>query len=235
MSPDEVKKIFSAQCDNVKELSNAWIHINRTINKALIEDNKKLVSFQTRMLSLVFCAYSEATFLKLIHTDNKFSSDEINQIKKSGNSSVVNGWKKCLELAIAKIDSKASNHVPNVAQRSLDLIEEYIEEPSLIRNKIAHGQWHTALNRNNTKINNHLTKKIKNLTVIDLTRYKAAFDSISIILEDIIESPNYAHWKFYWTHVTKFESEQKKMSKYTLADKTKTLKNKSKYYLKHTQ
>ena len=233
MSPEEIDNIFKAQCDNVNELRSAWKHINRTINIALREDNLKQVRFQTRMLGLVFCAYSEATFLKLIHTDNKFTSDEILQIKTSTKSSIVNGWKKCLELSTLKIDSKASNHVPNVRKRTLELIEEYIEEPSLIRNKIAHGQWHTALNRKNTKINQELTDKINNLTVIELTRYKAAFDSLSTIIEDIIESPNHAHWKFYWDHVTKFESEQEKMAKHTISDKTALLKKKAKYHLEY--
>lgn len=233
MSPEEIDKIFEAQCDNVNELRSAWRHINRTINTALREDNVKQVSFQTRMLGLVFCAYSEATFLKLIHTDNKFTSDEILQIKTCAKSSIVNGWKKCLELSTVKIDSKSSNHVPNVRKRTLKLIEEYIEEPSLIRNKIAHGQWHTALNKKNTKINQDLTDKINNLTVIELTRYKAAFDSLSVIIEDIIESPNHAHWKFYWDHVAKFESEQEKMLKHTMADKTALLKKKANYHLEY--
>lgn len=233
MSPEEIYNIYKAQCDNVNELRSAWKHINRTINTALREDNLKQVSFQTRMLGLVFCAYSEATFLKLIHTNSKFTSDEILQIKTCAKSSIVNGWKKCLELSTIKIDSKASNHVPNVKKRTLELITKYIEEPSLIRNKLAHGQWHTALNRKNTKINKELTDKINNLTVIKLTRYKVAFDSLSVIIEDIIESPNRAHWKFYWDHVAKFESDQVKMSKYTIANKTARLKRKANYHLEY--
>ncbi|EGR1514347.1 hypothetical protein D6089_21315 [Vibrio vulnificus] len=230
MSPQEIEQIFDAQCDNVRELKNAWTHVNLTINQALKEDNTKQLAFQTRMLGLIFCAYSEATFLKLIHTDNKFTSGEIDQIKAAAKQSIVEGWKKCLELALRKVDAKKSNHVPNVQQRTLSLIKDYIEEPSLIRNKIAHGQWHTALNRKNDKINQELTDKIQNLTVIDLTKYRAAFDSLSAIIEDIIESPNHAHWKFYWAHVAQFEEEQKKMSGHTIEAKRSLLKKKAEYH-----
>ncbi|OOE61280.1 hypothetical protein [Salinivibrio kushneri] len=230
MSPQEIEQIFDAQCDNVRELKSAWTHVNKTINQALKEDNDKQLALQTRILGLIFCAYSEATFLKLIHTDKKFSSDEIEQIKASAKHSIVEGWKKCLELALRKVDAKKSNHVPNVQQRTLSLIKDHIEEPSLIRNKIAHGQWHTALNRKNTKINQELTDIIQNLTVIELTKYRAAFDSLSDIIEDIIESPNHAHWKFYWEHVAKFEQEQKKMSGHTLEAKRALLKKKAEYH-----
>lgn len=230
MFPQEIKQIFDAQCDNVRELKSAWTHVNITINQALKEDNDKQLTFQTRMLGLIFCAYSEATFLKLIHTDKKFSSDEIEQIKVSAKRSIVEGWKKCLELALRKVDAKKSNHVPNVQQKTLSLIKDYIEEPSLIRNKIAHGQWHTALNRKNTEINQDLTHKIQNLTVIDLTKYRAAFDRLSAIIEDIIESPNHAHWKFYWDHVVQFEQEQKKMSGHTIEAKRSLLKKKAGYH-----
>lgn len=230
MSPNEVNIIFHAQCKNVREITKAWNHMNRNINKAIKDDDNDLVKFQTKMLGLVFCAYSEAIFLKLIHTDNKFSSEEILEIKKERRKSIVSGWKKCIDIALWKINSKKSNHIPKVRKKIDNLIKEYIEEPSLIRNKIAHGQWCIALNRENTKENIELTEKVNNLTVVDLLKYKDAFDSLSTIVEDIIESPNKAHWKFYWKHIVEFEKNQKRMSKFTLEDKREKLQKKYKKY-----
>ena len=136
---------------------------------------------------------------------------------------------KCLEISTSKISSIKSNHVPNIKVKIKELIEEYIREPSLIRNKIAHGQWKVSLNSKNTSVNNELTQKVKSTTVIDLHRYKSAFDNLSYIIEDIIESPNKAHWKFYWTHVDNFENEQKKIKAMSLEDKIILLKKKKSY------
>jgi hypothetical protein len=136
-------------------------------------------------------------------------------------------------LATAKINSSQSNHVPNIRQKLTQLIDAYVKEPSLIRNKIAHGQWAQALNRDNTQVNGELTTKIRELNVVDLYRYKCAFAKLSAIIEDIIESPTKAHWKFYWTHISEFETEQKRMANWTLKDKIKKMKVKKEHHRKH--
>lgn len=234
MTAQEIEDIFRAQTENVRELDAAWHHINRTINDALRADNTKLASFQTRMLSLVFCSYVESTFSKLIHTPHGLSNTEIQQIKAKGKRDIVEAWLKCLELSTSKIESSASNHIPNIRKSISKLIEDYIREPSLLRNKIAHGEWKVSLNRENSAINLGISKKIKDLTVVDIQRYKAAFDKLSAIMEDIIESPNKAHWRFYWNHVAEFENEQEKMSSRTLAEKISLLKKKASYH-KHCE
>ena len=235
MSPEEIEIIFRAQTDNVRELEVAWKHINRTINDALRNNNDKQANFQTRILGLIFCAYAEATFSKLIHTPHGLSADEISQIKKKGKRDIVQGWLKCLRLSTLKIESIGSNHVPNMVQNITRLIQSYIREPSLIRNKIAHGQWVISLNRHNTSVNNEITEKVNNLNVVDLYRYKAAFDKLSTILEDVIVSPNKAHWKFYWQHVTDFDEEQRIMLTWTLENKTRELKEKSTHHKRHVK
>lgn len=229
ISHSAISDIFKAQVLNVRELQNAWTHINRTINYAYRNDDLVLAKHQTRMLALVFCAYAEANFSRLIHTPNGLNPHEITCIKIAQKKSIVKAWQECLKFSSKKIISKKSNHVPNIAQEINRLINSYIEEPSLIRNKIAHGQWAVALNSENTKVNNELTISIQALSVIDLYRYKSAFDSLSAILEDIIESPNKAHWKFYWEHITKFDDEQLKLSTHTLQGKIDQLKRKASY------
>ncbi|WP_426370445.1 hypothetical protein [Pseudocolwellia sp. HL-MZ7] len=219
MSPQEIHKIFEAQTQNVKELNGAWKHINRTINGAYRNDDLMLVGLQTRMLGLVFSAYAEATFSKLIHTPCCFNGLEINQIKAAGKKDIIKAWHESVKLGTRKISSKRSSHIPNIKQSINRLIDTYIKEPSLIRNKVAHGQWKVSLNRENDSINTEMTSKINSLDVVELYRYKVAFDKLSAIVEDIIESPNKAHWKFYWDHVSKFESEQNKMSSWTVEKK----------------
>ena len=231
MTYKEIEDIFRAQIENVQELEKVWKYINRAINEAYRRDDLHLAKFQTKMLALTSSALAEASFSKLIHTPHGFNNDEIQQIKEIASRNIVQGWYKCLELSTKKIPAK-SNHVPNIVKKTSNLIETYIKEPSLIRNKIAHGQWKKALNRKNTKINHVLTIEINDLTVIDLYRYKSAFDSLNNIIEDIIESPNNAHWQFYWKHISDFTETQEKMKAWTMQEKISKLKLKACYHKK---
>lgn len=230
LSHTEIHAIYEAQVDNVKELKKAWNNINRAINEAYRSDDLPSAKFQTKLLSMVFCAYAEASFSKLIHTPYGFNGSEINKIKSAQDQSIVRAWNECLRIATNKIPSKRSNHVPNIIREIKNLITAYIEEPSHIRNKIAHGQWLIALNSENTKINQDLSGKINNVTVIDLMKYKAAFERLSSIIEDIVESPEKAHFNYYWQHISDFHDDQKEMSTWTLTEKIKRLKQKKTYH-----
>lgn len=95
-----------------------------------------------------------------------------------------------------------------------------------MRNKIAHGQWCVALNSDNTKINESFTAKINSINVVDLYRSKEAFQSLFRIVEDIIESPNKAHHRDYWIHITEFETKQQEMALWSVENKVKALKEK---------
>lgn len=229
ISHERILDIFKAQVLNVKELENAWVHTNRTINQAYKKDELKLVKHQTRMLALIFCAYAEASFSKLIHTPYGLNNHEISQIKKAQKRNIVKAWKECLRLSTRKIKSKKSNHVPNLIQSVNRLITSYIQNPSEIRNKVAHGQWVISLNSDNTKVNSELTEKVKELTVVELCRFKAAFDKLYVIFQYIIESPNKAHWEFYNAHITEFDQEQALLKKHTVAGKVSQLKKKYAY------
>jgi hypothetical protein len=218
--------VFNAQTENVRALEQAWKHINKTINSAYSSGEISTAEIHTKLLAQVYCAFSEAVFSKVIHTPNGLTLDEIAQVKSKGNSNIVEAWKKCVELSLRKVQGKASGHIANTRQKIESLIDSYIYDPSLLRNKIAHGQWKVALNSHNTKINQCLTNKIQSITVVDLYRLKAAFQSLFRIIEDIIESPNKAHHRDYWQHITKFEESQKEMASWTLANKITSLKQK---------
>lgn len=166
-------------------------------------------------------------FSKLIHTPYGFELGEIEQIKIAQRASIVEAWRKCIELASAKVEAGKSNYLPNVRQRLERLVDKYISTPSLVRNKIAHGQWAHALNRENTNLNNELTAQISNLDVVYLDILREAFTGVSEIVEAMIESPNKAFQRDYWTILTKIESHLAATERYTLADKIARLKSKA--------
>jgi hypothetical protein len=107
----------------------------------------------------------------------------------------------------------------NVLQKLNQLIEKFILDPSLIRNKLAHGQWRVALNRDNTAINRDITQEIASYDVVVLYRRKNALSRLAAILHDLIQSPNKAHWRDYWTHLVALESDQDMMAAMTYAQK----------------
>jgi len=218
--------IFQAQVKNIKELESTWTHLKRSIHSDLVSNNIVSAKMHTKVLALVYCALSEAMFSKLIHTPNGFALDEIAQIKTNQQTSIVNAWIKCIELASAKVGSTKGNYIPNVRQNILRLVSRYIEEPSLIRNKIAHGQWAIALNRDNTNVNLELTNEINLIDIVKLDVLKYALRGLSDIVEAMIESPDRAFHRDYWPILTDVEQHLVKSSKYTLKDKVTLMKAK---------
>ncbi|BEN66667.1 hypothetical protein SMKC072_44890 [Serratia marcescens] len=226
MQESDRNNIFAAQTKNVRALEQAWKHINKSINAAYSCGDNSSAEIHTKLLAQVYCAYAESVFSKVIHTPNGLSINDINQIKNKGKKNIVDAWKKCVELSLKKVQGKNSSHIPNATLKINGLVDAYIFDPSLLRNKIAHGQWIVALNRDNTNIHAELTSKIQGISVIDLYQQKAAFKSLSCILEDIIKSPNKTHRRDYWIHITQFEKSQRDMASWTIENKISALRAK---------
>lgn len=218
--------VFVAQTENVRALEQAWKHINKSLNAAYSSGDNSSAEIHSKILAQVYCAFAEAVFSKVIHTPDGLTLDEISQVKAQSKKNIVAGWKKCVELSLRKVQGQNSGHVPNAQKKIFALIDDYVFDPSLLRNKIAHGQWRVALNSDNTKVNADATAKINSVNVVDLYRHKTAFQSLFRIVEDIIESPNKAHHRDYWAHITKFEKTQQEMASWTVENKVKALRKK---------
>lgn len=220
-------KIFRAQVQNIKELDIAWRQIRKSINLDLVRDKLDSARVQTKTLALVYCAWSEAVLSKLIHTPYGFELHEIEQIKTAQKSSIIVAWQKCIELGSAKVGAKSGGYVPNIRQRLDRLVSTYIEDPSLVRNKIAHGQWAVALNRENTDTNSNISQKISVLSIVQVDTWKESFLGLAEIIEAMIESPDRAFHRDYWPIVTRIESHLTKTANYSLAAKIALLKAKA--------
>jgi len=230
MNEHERLSVFQAQTENVRELKKAWAHVNRQINVLLIQKNTKAAEINTKILALIYCALAEAVFSKLIHTPHGLELDEIDQIKSAADTRGIKfGWTKCAELAIRRVDSQKSSYHPNVLKKLFSLIDEFIYDPSLIRNKLAHGQWCVAFNRENTAVNEDITKEVAGLSIVDLYRREHALERLAAIAEDMIESPNRAHRRDYWLHLCELEEKEHQMSSWTIDHKIKQLRTKRSY------
>lgn len=216
-------EIFDAQVLNVRMLQSTWTQIKRSINQAYKRGDEPFANIQTKVLALVFCAYSEALFSKLLYTPNALSITEIKQIQKSGKNNISRAWIKCIQIATSRIDGGKGNHVPNLRKRLGEFVLKYISNPSHVRNKVAHGQWVVALNSAGTAVNETLTTQLHELDIVKLEKTHHAFMSFISIMDNIIASPNKAHWKFYWDHIAEYESKQQEMANWKLADKISAL------------
>lgn len=223
----EIKQeIYKAQTANVRHLETVWTHLNRLINQAYAKNDRILIEIFTQQLIQIYCAYTEANFSKLIHTPHGLELNEIAQIKNIiKQKNVTEGWKKAIELSVKKIKSNG-NHKPNLIKKLNNLIDTYISDPSQLRNKIAHGQWKIALNGKDTNINNELTEKLKDFNSMDISIKKISVQKVIKIIEDIIESPNKAHFTNYFTVITNYEEELKKMKNWDINDKKNLLRKK---------
>lgn len=222
--------IYEAQTKNVQELDKARKQINRSINNALRRRDKVAEQALTKTMALVFCAWVEANFSKVIHTPHGFSLNEIQQIKKTyKENGLEKGWEKCLELGTSRASSnKKSSYIQNVRLKLKKYIKKYIVEPSLLRNKIAHGQWLITLNRENTAENSELTNSLKSLDIIEITKWFEIHGHIAQIFEALIQSPNKAFHRDYWTEISKLEEYIEKSNDWTLEQKVTKLNVKPK-------
>ncbi|WP_129643780.1 hypothetical protein [Peristeroidobacter agariperforans] len=227
MNREHQLRIFQAQVLNVKELDTAWRHLKRSIHADLVSDQQSSARIHTKTLALVYCAWSEAVLSKLVHTPHGFDLSEIEQIKSAQHSSIVNAWKKCIELAAAKVGKQTGSYVPNIRKRLEKLVRTYIEDPSLVRNKVAHGQWRVALNRENTEINATISQQIEALNVVQLDIWREAFLGLSEIVEAMIESPDRTFHRDYPKILARIEEHLEKTSGYSLDDKVAQLKLKA--------
>lgn len=211
------EKIFAAQTKNVRKLEKAWVHLKRIINQLIYQNDESGLSIHTKFQALTYSAYAESLFIKLIHTPHTFTLDEISQVKQKGNNNIIEGWKKCLELALKRVDAgQKSNHIHNVRKKVLDLINAYVLDPSLIRNKIAHGQWVEALNNKMTNTNPDTTLRLEKIDPIKLEVNMSVFIGLYSIIEDIVTSPNKAHIRDYWSTLVNLETDLAKKRKWSL-------------------
>lgn len=220
-------EIYQAQCDNLRVLEGAWKHIKRSIHRDILSNNETSVQLQTKLLALTYSAWAETSFYKLIHTPYGFDLDEITQIKRAiDKQSIVAGWRKAVSLALRKVASKKSNYVPNVKLTIERLVSEYIEKPSQLRNKIAHGQWVVGLNSKSTDLQQNITTQLASIDIVKLDLWKETTFGLCKIIENLIESPNKSFQRDYWPIINATEEKIKMMSTFTYSDKVLRLKAK---------
>lgn len=221
--------IYIATVENVRELKKTLKYIKRKINEQIRVKKADQISPLTKVYLLTYSTWVESNLLKLVHIPDSFSTSEINQIKSQ--SKIEDKWVKLLELVFRKFNlTKKGSEVPNKKKKIKRLIDKYILRPSLLRNKIIHGQWHIAFNRENTSINNELTDQIKNVDFVQIYIWVEVSELIFQIIEDLVKArsrnKHKAHYKNYHQLLAEIEAFEEKTKNWSVESKKEVLARK---------
>jgi hypothetical protein len=221
MTEKELFDLYVLQSENVRALAAAINGLSQDINLCIKRNNHAQVSLKTKMLALLYSAWSEAQFIQITYTPNGFNLSEIDDIKsKKDNNGIAQGWRFMLDLAMEKVgNTKKRVDLRQRLDKLWGLVDTYIEEPSIIRNKIAHGQWVRALNRDNTKENFDLTAALQALDPVILMKMFEIHRYIGEIVRDLVQSPVAGLHHRYWGTIVKLENYQRNTQGWSLESK----------------
>ena len=88
----------------------------------------------------------------------------------------------------------------------LDIITNHVEKQSILRNKIAHGQWVHALNREHTKESFDFTSDLNDLDYVKIDILFKIHQFLGLIMRDLVQSPKKGFHHNYWTNIVKLKN-----------------------------
>ncbi len=228
MNDQEILAVYMAQSENVRYLSKVIDGTQRDINFYLRKSNDFQVKVKAKTLSLLYSAWSEAQFTQITFTEKGFMYSEICSIKAHKERyGITEGWKYMIKKALEKVgDPNTNRDLGRRLETLLSLVKDYIEEPSILRNKIAHGQWVNALNRDNTAVNDVLSKSLDELDPVEIGKRVEIHRFMGFIVRDLVQSPKAGFHKHYWTNIVNLENYLKETESWSLESKKLSLSQK---------
>jgi hypothetical protein len=209
--------VFRAQVANVRSLQTAMLEVHRSANASLRSNHKAAVEAFTKVYALLFCAWAEANFSKVIHTPHGFDFDEIAQVQTAKANGISEAWKTCVRLGLRHLDAKRGNFTPNAQQKLESVIDAHVYDPSVLRNKLAHGQWVIALNRDNDDVQQEYTEKLEELDIVKISAWFAG-KLLAGAVENLIESPRKAFMRDWYQFVVSIKDQMVAAERRTLKE-----------------
>jgi len=227
MTDQEIYDLYVLQSKNVRKLKKVEKNVIRTINSYVKKKDDFQVEINTKLYALVYCTLSEAQFIQIVNTPNGFLYNEIEKIKKEKErNGVVKAWEFLFDMAFKKVNPNWKNMDDLLLRRGeiQKIIDQFIKSPSELRNKIVHGQWDFALNRENTKLNPEKTNELENLTVIKISIWSKVHQYLGLITRDLIQSPKVGFHNQYWIHLTELNNFITKSANWTMNKRKQILR-----------
>ena len=230
ITQQQIYNIYVLQSKNVRKLSQVKENLIRDINDNLRRNKCFEVEIKTKLLSLLYSAWSEAQFVQILHTPNGFFPRVIKKIEeKRKDNGIISGWNLMLELAIEKVgDVKKSGDLANRLIKLKSIVEEHIEKQSILRNKIAHGQWVHALNASHTQENEKYSLALRDLDYAQIDKLFEIHKYLGLIVRDLVQSPRKGFHNNYWEYLIKLENYLEKSKDWNIETRKLTLNKRKK-------
>jgi hypothetical protein len=224
ITEQQIYDVYILQSRNVRKLSKVKDNLCREINRDLKTNNHFQVEVKTKILTLLYSAWSEAQFVQILHTPKGFFPRLINNIENDRKQhGIISGWNLMIELAIVKVGDINSSSDLSMRQDKLKLIiKENIEKQSILRNKIAHGQWVHALNRDHTG-ESPFTSELNSLDYVAIDKLFEVHKYLGLIIRDLVQSPQKGFHRNYWSNLVSLEGFLDKTKEWTVETRKRML------------
>jgi hypothetical protein len=127
------------------------------------------------------------------------------------------------------VTKRADKQVSDIRSKISQILERYVAGPSVLRNKVAHGQWVIAINRSGDGVNLDVSQQLKEVNVVVLTRWHIAVVELCAILRLLIESPNKAFRPNYYFAIESHVKKVRETKEWTLEKRVAQLKLKQQH------
>jgi hypothetical protein len=170
--------------DSVADLKLAYVKNLNSLSNRFKNDKIQQLESNSKYLLLNYCTWSEAALTRLKHTPHGVDIMR----EQSYGRNIEERWANLVSVIIERIPNIYSGDITQMKVELNDISRQYIVENSFLRNKIAHGQWEYALNRDNDDLNIDRTLDICFLDPVKIDTAFEIHNGFTEILENMIES-----------------------------------------------
>lgn len=186
---------YKQHCENLRMIENAIKSVQRILRGYISKDEEINVYVYTKILSHLINSWAEVRVLKLIYEHGAFSDSEKTKIikcdgaKEKWDMALAIAFCKRYDISIKNIDSVTTPITPRTRCQMLsELIDNDLLESTQLRNRIAHGQWKFAFNSDLLRINEGLTRILRQENIVKLQLKLKMFKSLAQIIQDLAVS-----------------------------------------------
>lgn len=215
---DHNDPLYKGWVQNVKSLNRSRSNLKRIINRTLKASNPpdsneietldlEVIEFLTKSYFIIYSSYTEAMLLKLLYLPNSYTQDEVSIVLNLKKNNVISAWLKAIEIALNKNTLPVNGGVTkeDCNERLRYITKKYLKEPSLLRNKLVHGQWSVAYKSNLLALDSAATTKISEVDYVKIDVWFQIFNMFADILIQLIQSPNKGFPSQYYSLIEKIE------------------------------
>ena len=190
--------MYAEHCKNLLEVENGIDRIELDLRRFISMNDIKNEYTYTKILSQLITCWAEVRIMKVLHELNAFTQIEIDSILQKRSATLQSKWEDSVKSAFTKAYTLNST-LPigqqlNVVNQSryiqiMDLIANDLSLSITLRNRIAHGQWRTALTSNLKSVSSTLTQQIIDENIVSLQLKKKIMIGLALIINDLAVSP----------------------------------------------